>query len=103
MSELEITNNKIFVGIPRERFGMHEFIDSRDKVLATLLDNDALSEGSIYQITSHRVGPYVGRIIVAQALRNTGFPKHVQVIVPRQGVQSYTFEQLAHLTRSFLS
>ncbi len=62
MTELEITNNKIFVGIPRERFGMHEFTDSRDKVLATLADTDALAEGSVYQITSHRVDLNRGRI-----------------------------------------
>jgi SAM-dependent methyltransferase len=62
MSELEITNNKVFVGIPRERFGMHEFTDSRDKVLSTLNDAGALAEGNIYQITSHRVDLNRGRI-----------------------------------------
>ncbi len=55
MSELEITNNKIYVGIPRERFGMHEFLDQRDQILATLNAAGALAAGNLIQVTSHRV------------------------------------------------
>lgn len=54
MSELEITNDKVFVGVPQERTGMHEFYVCRDQVLGQLQRVDALAT-SVFQIRSHRV------------------------------------------------
>jgi len=54
MPELGITNDKIFVGIPRERTSMNAFIDARDRILATL-DAANASVGDVLQVESHRV------------------------------------------------
>jgi phospholipid N-methyltransferase len=54
MSELEITNDQVFVGVPQERFGLHEFYAVRDRVLGMLQNEEALVS-NVFQIRSHRV------------------------------------------------
>lgn len=53
--EVEIKNNKIFLGFPHERFGLNQFYDSRDYIINAIGKEDAHVQGGMYKVTSHRV------------------------------------------------
>lgn len=54
-------NGKIYVGIPRERFYLPEFVDNRDAVLSTLSQQGLYIEH--YQASGHRVDRNRDRIV----------------------------------------
>lgn len=53
MAELEIKNDKVFIGIPIERFLLPQFVDNRDAVQASLHEAGLLTH--VMQMQGHRV------------------------------------------------
>ena len=74
---MEPGNGKIFVGIPRERFYLTQFVDNRDSLLAEL--SRRKRAGGYFQAESHRVDRNRDRI-VEEFLTAKGKPEWLMMI-----------------------
>lgn len=74
MTDRELThgNGKIFVGIPRERFYLTQFVDNRDSIIAHMGKEGVM--GGYFQAESHRVDHNRDRI-VENFLKNENKPE----------------------------